>query len=110
MGRHDSLHRIWLTGGLVLLALCVLALVTQAKTAQYSPDHHLTTQCKATDATAGSKLKVRLAAGAAGVAGAPVRLEVPVFQPETVSPALEFFAPAPAPLSAANLLRAPPAL
>ncbi len=100
MMRFDSKHSAWLIGGLLLLALSVLTWATESKTAQYCPDQHVTIRYKATDNSAGIKL--------ACMAGAPVRVEEPFIQTEAATPAPETAAPDPAPVSAANPLRAPP--
>ena len=105
MRRPEPFRCVLLSSSLILLALGILLLTTEAKAGQYGPGNHITDQYRATDISAASKLKCRLAAG---IAGAPARLDVALFQAEAASPTLETATPAFLPFPPANPLRAPP--
>jgi hypothetical protein len=99
-----SLRRVCLQAVLLLLAVSVFTLATEAKTAQYRSEHLVTSLCKATDGSA--KLKF---CPACEMACVPTRQNAPVLRAERVPFSPGFIVPDPESFSTANPLRAPPA-
>lgn len=102
----DKVRRIVLSAGLLFLALSVVALATEAKTAQYRPDQARYTQYKATE----NRAECRIGAAPAQVAHWPMPLYAPVLHADLFGLVLHTAPATSLWFVHSHPLRAPPAL